>query len=347
MLIENKNRKIGLDILKFIVAFLVICIHAPFEGEFGKYLIAIARCAVPVFFMITGFFYNEQIDSSKSNKQILKVLKLCIFSNILYIMFQMIIYLIDKKNPIILFNNIFNRTAITNFILYNNSPVYFHLWYLNSLLYVLVVMKFVNKYKFMKYMYIVTPVLLMLDLIYGKYSLLLLHKEIPYIHVRNFLFVGIPYFCIGNYINKKIYNKIKEKDNRKYIFLIIVFVVSTILERYLLIEFNINATRDHYISTTFLSTFLFLYFLLYKNNGEKKNKYENFIAKIGREYSLLIYIIHPAVIEILNRILINFKIYKKEYPIFIFVFTLILCICYKKIYSIINKKNILIFKYKL
>lgn len=37
MLIENKDRKIGLYILKFIVAFLVTCIHATFEGEFGKY----------------------------------------------------------------------------------------------------------------------------------------------------------------------------------------------------------------------------------------------------------------------------------------------------------------------
>lgn len=333
MLVENKDRKIGLDILKFIVAFLVVCIHAPFEGESGKYIIAISRCAVPVFFMITGFFYSEQMDSSKFNKQILKVLKLCIISNIFFILFRIVLCLIDGNSCILLFKNIFNRTAITNFILYNESPIYFHLWYLNALLYVLIIMKFVTKYNLFKFMYIITPILLMFDLIYGKYSLVLIHKEIPYIHTRNFLFVGIPYFCVGNCINKKIYCKIKENSNRKYILFIIFFISTTIFERYVLVYFNVNAVRDHYISSTFLSIFLLLFFLLYKNKKNVTNNSENCIAKLGREYATLIYILHPVVIEILNRLPINSSLYRKEYPIAIFGLTLFFCIVYKKIYT--------------
>lgn len=330
---KNKHRNIGLDILKVIAAFLVVCIHAPFEDEFGKDLKAVARCAVPIFFIITGFFYSKKIDSSKTNKSILKLLKFCVISNIFYIIFQMILCSIDGKEQIILFKNIFNKESIKNLLIYNESPVYFHLWYLNALLYVLIIMKFVSKYNMMKYMYIVTPVLLILDLVYGKYSLLILHREIPYIQIRNFLFVGIPYFCIGNYINEKIYSKIKEKSNKKYIFFTIIFIITTIFERCILISFNFNATREHYISSTFLGISLFIYFLLY--NGD--NKYLNYIAKVGKDYSTLIYIMHPAIIEILDRLMDKFTLYNKFYPIIIFIVTYIICILYKTIYMKLKK----------
>lgn len=338
MVVNDEKRKIGLDILKIISAFLVICIHAPFEGKVGQYFITLARCAVPIFFMITGFFYNEKIDSPKANKQIFKVLKLVIFSNIFYFIFKLILCSIDEKSHMVLIKNVFNKKSLLYLFILNESPIWSHLWYLNALLYVLIIIKVINKYKLMKYAYFITPALLMIDLIFGKYSLLLLHKEIPYIYVRNFLFVGIPYFCIGNYINKKIYNKIKENSNTKYILLALFFFLTSGLERYILVHFNVNAIRDHYISTTFLSISLFLYFLTYKNN-KSTNKIDNFISKIGKEYSTLVYILHPACIEVLNRLIGGCSLYREGYPVFIFGFTIIFCVVYKKILVIINSKN--------
>lgn len=338
-MIEDKKRNIGLDILKIIVAFLVICIHAPFENEFGKDLKAISRCAVPIFFMITGFFYTSKMNNVKSNKQILKLLKLCIISNIFYIIFQIVMFSIDGKEYSSLFKGICNKQTIKNLILYNESPVYFHLWYLNALLYVLIIVKFVNKYNIVKYMYYISPILLILDLIYGKYSLLLLHREIPYIQIRNYLFVGIPYFYIGNFISQYIYSRLKEKNNKVYMLFIILFMITTIIERRALTSLNLNATREHYISSTFLAIALFLYFLLY-NSKRKCTKFEKLVGKIGREYSTLIYILHPVVIEILSRLSINSNLYQKGYPIVIFCITLIVCFGYKKIYScLIKYKN--------
>ncbi len=54
---QNRVRYDGLDVLKCICAFLVVCIHAAFLGDVGKIVEVIARIAVPIFFMITGFFY--------------------------------------------------------------------------------------------------------------------------------------------------------------------------------------------------------------------------------------------------------------------------------------------------
>ena len=55
---ENK-RNYGLDTLKLICAMLVICIHTPFPNDFGQYVMVISRIAVPIFLMITGFYYNK------------------------------------------------------------------------------------------------------------------------------------------------------------------------------------------------------------------------------------------------------------------------------------------------
>ncbi|UEA30492.1 hypothetical protein LK422_03580 [Blautia massiliensis (ex Durand et al. 2017)] len=46
--------------MKAICAFLIVCIHAPFPGKFGAYFTTLTRVAVPIFFMITGYFYGKR-----------------------------------------------------------------------------------------------------------------------------------------------------------------------------------------------------------------------------------------------------------------------------------------------
>ena len=58
---RNKN----IDILKAVCAFLVVCIHINFPGEFGEILKIVGTVAVPIFFMITGYFYNKTIKKHK------------------------------------------------------------------------------------------------------------------------------------------------------------------------------------------------------------------------------------------------------------------------------------------
>lgn len=101
-------------------------------------------------------------------------------------------------------------------------------------------------------------ILLMGDLILGKYSVLLLGREFPYILVRNFLFVGIPYFCIGRLIRNGFGQKVKKKVLTIFL---IVFSATSLLERFALVSLNVNSARDHYISTTLLAITVFLFTL--------------------------------------------------------------------------------------
>ena len=50
------QREIGLDILRGMAAFLVVCIHFPLEVRGGNYLDGLARVAVPLFSYLADIF---------------------------------------------------------------------------------------------------------------------------------------------------------------------------------------------------------------------------------------------------------------------------------------------------
>ena len=175
------------------------------------------------------------------------------------------------------------------FIAFNESPLKGHLWYLGAILYVLIIMHIFDKLKIEKCLVFAAPFLLMGDLILGKYSVLLLGREFPYILVRNFLFVGIPYFCIGRLIRNGFGQKVKKKVLAIFL---IVFSATSLLERFALVSLNVNSARDHYISTTLLAITVFLFTL--QCHGSNKT-----LALIGRKYSTWLYILHALLIGLI------------------------------------------------
>ena len=87
----QKERYWTFDFLKFVCAFFVVCIHIKFPGAVGNaFQSTICRIAVPIFFMITGFFYSRTCEKGKQLKQIKRVLLLfftsCVFFFIVHIL---------------------------------------------------------------------------------------------------------------------------------------------------------------------------------------------------------------------------------------------------------------------
>lgn len=151
-----------------------------------------------------------------------------------------------------------------------------------------------NSKKGKKLLYYLTPVLLLGDLMLGKYSLFLWHREFPYVVVRNWLFVGVPYFAIGMWISDHASSVRGKVTKRCAMVLMVVFSIMGIMERITLERFGLNASRDHYASTTFLAVTVFLFFLYYVA------RVENFMSRIGRNDSTWVYIIHPLIISFLD-----------------------------------------------
>ena len=321
----EQSRADNIDILKAICAFLIVCIHVPFPGRAGAYFTVLTRIAVPIFFIITGYFYSDTVVRHKEKQQIKKIFYLVVEANILFFIWNIVLDILRRDSIVTYVRSIFTGKNILKFLALNESPLAGHLWYLGAILYVLIIVFLMDKFNCRKTLYYLTPVLLIADLVFGKYSLLIFHRQFPYILVRNFLCVGIPYFCIGNIIREKQFAK---KWNKKVLQILIpVFAITSLAERFVLVNAGLNATRDHYISTTFLASCLFVY--AFKVIGSNK-----YLAVIGRKYSTWIYIIHPIFITAFSIVVgkLGIKsIYRCVAPIVVYCATLVFLIILQKV----------------
>ena len=328
----EQSRAEQIDVLKAICAFLIVCIHSPFKGMFGEYFTVIARIAVPVFFMITGYFYSNVVSQHREKQQIKKILYLVLEANVLYFLWNIVVAVLNGNGVLPYLKSVFSYKSLLNFFVLNVSPFAAHLWYLGAILYVLFIIWSADKLNCRKVLYGLTPILLAADIVFGKYSLLVFDHEFPYVYVRNFLCVGIPYFCIGLFIREKC----NFKNCNKYLLkvLIIVFGLTGLAERYCLVNAGLNATRDHYISTTLLAVCLFIYAI----NSNWNNKY---LAVIGKKYSTWLYIVHPIFITVFASVSKKLGIetaYSFIAPILVYCGTILFLIVAYKVWVIMVKK---------
>lgn len=287
------KRNYNLDFLKFICSFLVICAHAPIPGLFGDILLPFVRVTVPLFFMITGYYYSHSKERGNETGQIKKIAKLFAGANLLYFLFMFLLICV-KGDPVTAFlRDVFDIRSILAFVVLNESPFWGHLWYLGAILYVLLIVFLFEKKWDRTRLYPLVPVLLLMDLVFGKYSLLLLGKSIPYIFVRNFLFVGLPYFLIGDMV----YTRKIQCRSPYFIVLSLLFACTTLLERNFLEMLHLNAAREHYISTTFLAISVFLPAVRFESKTDRK--WFRRLCSVGANHSTNIYILHPLFLTIL------------------------------------------------
>lgn len=216
------------------------------------------------------------------------------------------------------------------FVVFNENPFGFHLWYLGAYLYVLLIMMCVDKYNLWRPLLWLTPILLLCDLILGKYSFLLLNREFPFIYVRNFLFVGVPYFMIGVWIKQNI-NKLITVNRLVYGAGIVFFSITSVMEKEFILHFvEKNPAREHFLSTTFLAICLFLFILSFRNLKA------SILSKIGETDSLYIYIFHPlfliAMPSLMKHLPVSINdLYMWIAPFLIFILTTVFVLILRKI----------------
>ena len=110
-----QNKNMLLNYIKGCGCIGVVFIHFMFPGAFGYTLMKISQFAVPVFFMISGFYaYNNT--SEKLHKKLIRILRITLFSIMLYFCFtccfeflkqNLFTYTIQLLNPGLWINMVF------------------------------------------------------------------------------------------------------------------------------------------------------------------------------------------------------------------------------------------------
>ena len=325
--LSTTPRNAGLDCLKCLAAFLVVCIHAPFSGTFGIYFSTITRCAVPIFFMISGYYFSFG-DHARTRRQIIKLLALIFEANLIYFPWMLLFSGIKGDGISAYLERIFSSTSILKFLFLNESPFGFHLWYLSAILYVLLLMKLLERLHIEKILSFLVPALLIGNLVLGTYAPLLFGREFSTLLTRNFLFFGLPHFYLGHLCQLK-KEKFSEFGNHVYLLLIIFFIFTGIMERYLLASLDqLNPFREAYLSSTLLAGALLLFFA--KNTELGK---ETIFQKTGQKFSMHIYILHPMIKSVIKYALIFAGagyFYELLAPVIVFVVTALFFICKEK-----------------
>lgn len=116
-------------------------LHIPFamNNDIGQCLSSLATSAVGVFFVISGYYYCNGV----TKKAILKIFRIFIAS-LLYFVWNAFLFSQKDGNSLIdFFLQSYGTKTIVNFVLLNVPLFGGHLWYLLSILYVLLICYFI------------------------------------------------------------------------------------------------------------------------------------------------------------------------------------------------------------
>ena len=230
---KQKQRNSTFDVIKCTAAFLVICIHyAPRFNVFDAYFNAMCRIAVPLFYIISGYYFETILFSKKHNSYLKKIITLTSTATVLYLAFCSILHCIDG-DLIVWVTNCFSKKNLCKWILLNECPIVCHLWYLYALIYTIILNILLSKLKISKYLpYIALSLLLLHCILNFKYS---------GIYLRNWLFLASPFFILGRHLYQNSEKIVSLKASK--IIIVLSLIVSVIL---LYFEMTILPYRDFY-----------------------------------------------------------------------------------------------------
>lgn len=309
-----ERRISGLDYAKFIAAFWVIAIHVSPLEEINRYLnyyivYVIGRIAVPLFFMITGYFILEKALNNVYDlkKYLLHIFKLYLFSIVLYI-------------PINLYKGI-GKISVSGFLkaLLFEGTMY-HLWYFPAVIIGMLIVYLLARKFGIRWCVFICLILYIIGVLgdnyYGlaiKIPFFKFFYEVIYMlftNTRNGIFFA-PIFLLLGYLRKT--SPIIDRCIWKKL---IISILILTFEGGMVYLFQWQKHNALYFSLPLCGWYLFP--LLFKCRKEK--------TKILNDLSMYIYIIHVWIIVIIFKLFRNTEIGPLGKYIVISIISLVLSI---------------------
>ncbi len=314
---ENSiKRSNSIDILKAIAALMVCYQHACGQGVIAEYLLAFARVAVPLFVMVTGYFYRGTVEKHREFKQIKKFFFIAVGMVALY-------FFIDCANHLLThdlvkyLSNFCKLPNVLAFVLFNDPINADHSWYMWAMIYVLLFLYIAPslwKKKISRYIIVFTTVIglpLLSKYVYLFDDNIKISSDL----YRNFLIPVAAYFILGIILSEH-KEFIQKMGSKKWAVIVIAAVVLISAEKTVFQLLGIHHSKGSFFFTPLLAIAIFSYFLNFNHTG----KVAGFFANFGRKYSLMFYVIHPIFVRF------EVKIFNmKSWQQYLGYFTVVIC----------------------
>ena len=307
--VKKNERNTTLNLFEFIAACLIIFIHIHFPEPSGTLMNGLARFGVPLFFTVSGFYLIKH-DMSKEDlrkklkSRIIRVSKLLIFSFIIYFVLGLITSLLGSHSQGILeyLKTTFSWKSIILLLVCNNPLVRTVNWFMIALIYSYVIIYvFVDLFLHKDWIkYLLSSLLLfwiIFRMIVCQFDLTLFGIDLSNrVLYGNWFANGLLFINFGMLLNKY-----KDKlINIPYKVLIVLLILCFVIQP---LELYIFDYKLHYVMSYFIGNILCVFTIIslsIKNPNILSNS--KFINQKGN-YTMFIYIFHPAIITIINFII--------------------------------------------
>lgn len=259
---------------------------------FGAYIKAIARIAVPIFLIISGYYTfenNRDMELKRIRLSIRKTAKLAIVVLLIYSVANCVNSISVGKSPFSWLASHLSVSDMIGLIVFNHSAfITAIMWYFLALLYVYFIVLSAIKLELLNILICSTPLWLVLNIFSGEIM------KWPWYISGNFLLTGLPFFLVGYWIHKE---NICEKLARANLWGILIFGMLLTM-----IEVTVFGNIYVYIGTIFSAFSIFCLsfkYIMYK---------QNFFTIIGERLSTYIFILHGLVIMIVDKLELHIPI---------------------------------------
>lgn len=203
--VNHSRRNQSMECVKLLASIFVVFNHIPLPGSIGSALYCLSDFAVPMFFMICGYF-NYQADTRAITRRMLHILKLLLIATMLHLLWGCIATELDGGSTIAYLRAwIPDPDEVVKFFVLHMHPYAGHLWYLiasaATYLVFLLYTRFFEE-KPVNYQPFYTLALCLFTVCFAsEFFCPILGTQSPF-ECRNGWFLGIPMFAAGLFIRE-------------------------------------------------------------------------------------------------------------------------------------------------
>ncbi len=194
-----KTKNDCLNVWKGIAAFAVVLIHCTLPGVPGEIIKGIARFAVPLFFLISGYFAYGREDAVLRRREI-HILRLYVGAVAVYYLWAAIRYFLSQRTFAQMGAELFpdGGRTVSDLLFFNRTAMAPHLWFMGALVYCYLFYRLLARKRLEERAYLLIPVLLAANLMLGE-GRGLTGIAVPVRWLRSFWLTGFPFFLWGSW----------------------------------------------------------------------------------------------------------------------------------------------------
>ena len=337
---KKGGRNVYLDLFRFFLAFMIICIHL--TGETYAFF-PLYRLSVPMFFMISGYFLYTSDKEKQAKKSVGFMRRSAIYMLIgiaFYTVYEFVFCFIDNIGVGWFFTTLFyeGESPLFKFFVLNAPIPYYtvgaQIWFLIAMFVVSLVHILLVKFDKTHWYRVLVPVAFV---IYFFFSGIMYHiqptTDIPIRYMRNAWFLGLPNFGLGYIIAQFNWHK---KRWYKYLYLVLALLFFGLqIPEHILISTD-NAGLEMYVCGVISAVFFLQFFI-----GIRKADCKFFYTWIGKGAPFYIYILHMAVACVLARFVAFSSLMLKSMAVFVISFVIYetVFLCVKLVKNLFKKKK--------